>query len=189
MAVAHLAFDLRAGHKGGHGVDDDDVQRAGAGERLRNGKGVFAVVGLGNEQRIHIHAEGLGIDRIKGVLRVDERGLTACLLRFGNAVQSKGGLTGGLGAVDLNDAALWKTADAGRNVQRDRAGVDGFHVQLRALSKAHDGALAILLFNLRERCFQRGSLVCHREILLFGTNVHFDYTTVPRKNQGVFEKS
>ena len=48
-AVAHLALDLRARHQRRDGVDHDDVDRAGAHERLGDLKRLLAGVRLGDE--------------------------------------------------------------------------------------------------------------------------------------------
>ena len=128
-AVAHLALDLRARHQRGHGVHHDHVDRAGAHERLGDLQRLLAGVRLGDEHILHVHAEGAGIAEVERVLGVDERHLAARLLRLRQDVQGQRRFAGGLRAVDLHDAAPGQAADAERQVQRQRAGGDGLHVQ------------------------------------------------------------
>ncbi len=59
------------------------------------------------------------------------------------------GLTGGLRAVDLDDPAAGQTAHAERHVERDGAGRDDLHLDMRLLAEPHHGALAELLVDLR----------------------------------------
>ena len=117
MAVAHFALDLRARHERRDGVDHDDVDRAGAHERLGDLERLFAGIRLRNEQRIYVYAERGRIDRVKCVLHVDKRRVAAHFLAFGDAVERQGGLTGGFRPVDLDDAAARHTAHAQRNHQ------------------------------------------------------------------------
>ncbi len=79
-AVAHFALDFGAGNESRHGVDDDDVDGAGAHERFRDFKRLLAGVRLRNEKGIHVNAERGGIDRVEGMLHVDERGVAAVFL-------------------------------------------------------------------------------------------------------------
>ena len=78
VAVAHLALDLGPGHEGGDRVDDDDVERAGADQHVGDLERLLAGVGLGDEQRVGVDAEGLRVVGVERVLGVDERGDAAC---------------------------------------------------------------------------------------------------------------
>ena len=180
-AVAHLALDLRARHERGDGVHHDHVDRAGAHERFSDLERLLAGIRLGDEHILHIHAEGAGVADVERVLGVDERDLAARLLRLREDVQGERRFAGGLGAVDLHDAALGQSADAEREVERQRAGGDGLHVRGLLVAAAHDGALAVELFDLCHRRFDGALLVgvgrggrrlshflcCHWFILLF----------------------
>jgi len=84
-AVAHLALDLRARHERRDGVDHDDVDRAGAHERLGDLKRLLAGVRLGDEHILDLDAKRAGIGDVERVLGVDERDLAARLLRLGGA--------------------------------------------------------------------------------------------------------
>ena len=72
MAVAHLAFDLRAGHQSRHRVDHDDVDRARADQGVGDLEGLLAVVGLADQELVDVDAEPAGVARVEGVLGVDE---------------------------------------------------------------------------------------------------------------------
>ena len=117
MAVAHVALDLGLGHQRRHRVDDHDVDRARAHQRLADVQRLFAVVRLRHIQLVDVHAQLFGIHRIQRVLGVDEGRRAAHLLRLGDAVQRHRGLAGGFRPVDLHDAPLGQAAHAKRKVQ------------------------------------------------------------------------
>src|SRR6266446_482083 len=163
LRIAHFAFKLGFGDQGGDGVDHDDVDAAGANQRLGDFKGLLAVIGLRDEKVVDVHTEFAGVDGIERVLGVDERRGAAQLLRFGDDVQRHGGLTAGFRAVDFDDAAAREAAHAEGGVEREAARrdhTDGHqHV---AAAQAHDGAFAVRLFDLRYRCFEHFCfIVCH----------------------------
>ncbi len=113
------------------------------------------MVGLRDEEIVNIHAEFAGVAGIERVLGVDESGLAAELLRFGNDLQREGGLAAGLRAVDFNNAAARKTAHAKSGVNRKAAAgddVDGNENILAA--EPHDGALAVRLLDNRDCGFE-----------------------------------
>ncbi len=85
------------------------------------------------------------------MLGIDEGGHSALFLRLTNHLQRDGGLAGRLRAEDLDHTAAREAADTERRVERDGAGGDhgdGNHGSLAA--QLHDGALAKLLFDLRQ---------------------------------------
>ncbi len=164
--VADLAVQLGLRDQGGHGVDDQHVDGAGADQRLGNVQSLLAGIGLGNEQTVDVNAKGSGIGGLQGVLHVDIRGHAVVPLGGGHDVQGQGGLAGGLGTVDLHDPAPGNAADAQRQVQRQGAGGQGFHVHGDIVAKAHDGALAVILLDL---C--NGGL---QSLLLVGRGGHRD---------------
>lgn len=59
---------------------------------------------------------------------IDERTGFTFALRCGDNLQRQGGFTGGFRTVNLDDTAHWQTAGAQRDIQRKRAGGDGFHI-------------------------------------------------------------
>src|SRR6185295_5825586 len=91
-------------------------------------------------------------DRVERVLGVDEGRNAAERLCLGHHVQGERGLAGGLRPVDLHHAAARQAADAERGVERERArGDDGDLFQRPAGAQAHDGALAELSLDRRDR--------------------------------------
>ena len=66
---AHFAFEFGFGHERGDGIDDDHVQRIGAGQRFANGQRFFAAVRLGDEQIVEVHAELFGVSRDRARVR------------------------------------------------------------------------------------------------------------------------
>ena len=110
----------------------------------------------------------LRVERVHRVLGVDERAHAAELLGLGEDVVDQRRLARGLRAEDLDDAPARHAADAQREVERQRAGGDRVDAHLRALvAHAHDGALAELALDLRERALQRG-VAGLGGLLLFG---------------------
>ena len=89
MAVTHVAFDFRARNEGGDGVDDDDVEGAGADEHVHDFQGLLAGVRLGDQERVGVDAELGGVFGIEGVLGVDEGGDAAVALRVGDGVRAR----------------------------------------------------------------------------------------------------
>src|SRR5215217_4508540 len=79
-------------------------------------------VSLADQQRVGVDTDGAGVLRVERVLGVDERRDAAGRLGVGHRVQGHGRLTGGLRAVDLDDAATRQTADAQGDVEGDGAG-------------------------------------------------------------------
>ncbi len=161
--IAHVAFEFGFGDERGDGVNDDDIDAAGADQCLRDFQGLFAVVGLRDQEIVDVHAELAGVDGIERMLGVDEGGDAAELLGFGDDVQGHGGLAAGFRAVDFDDAAARESADAQREVQGEASGGDHANGhQHIAVAQAHDRALAVVFFDLRYRCFEQFCfIVCH----------------------------
>ena len=165
--IAHLAVDFGLRHKRCHRVDDHDVNRAGANQRLADFKRLLAGIRLRDVQLIDVHAQLARIDGIERVLRVDERGHTAHLLRLRDDVQRNGRLAGGFRAVDLHHAAARHAAHAQRHIQIQTARRNHLNIAHGALAHADDRALAELLFNAGQRDIQRalffGAVVVRRD--------------------------
>jgi hypothetical protein len=89
VAVAHLALDLGARHERGHRVDDDDVERAGADQHVGDLERLLTGVGLGDQQRVGVDAEGLRILRVERVLGVDEGGDAAARWALATACSAR----------------------------------------------------------------------------------------------------
>ena len=151
MAVAHLALDLGAGHQRGHRVDDDQVERAGADQHVGDLEGLLTGVGLGDQQRVGVDAQRLGVVGVERVLGVDERHDAAGPLGVGHRVQGDGRLAGGLRTVDLHDPAARQAAEAERDVEGDRARRDDLQRRPGVVAQPHDRALAELLLDVGER--------------------------------------
>src|SRR3954447_8139095 len=97
------------------------------------------------------------------MLGVDERGDAAGPLRVGDRVQRNRGLAARLRTVDLDDPAAGQAADAERDVESDRPGGDHLDRGAGLVAEPHDGTLAVLSLDLRQRGRQRLVAVetCH----------------------------
>ena len=156
MRVAHLAFDLGPRRERGDRVDHQHVERARADQHVGDFERLLTGVGLRDEQLVGVHADGRGIDRIHRVLGVDVGARAAVALRLGHDVHGERGLTGGLRAEDLDDAAARQAADTQRQVERQRACGDRLDGHVGLVAHAHDRALTELLLDLTEcrvECF------------------------------------
>ena len=165
LRLAHLAFDLGLGRQGGHRVDHDHVDRAGAHQHVGDLERLLAVVRLRDEQLLDFHAQLARVLRIERVLGVDEGRGAALLLHLRDHRQRERGLARGFRTVDLDDAAARQPADAERDVQAERAGRHHLDVLRHlVLAQAHDRALAELLFDLGQGRLQGLALVVVHDV-------------------------
>ena len=81
---------------------------------------------------------------------IDEGSDAAGFLAFGDGVDGEGGLTGALGAIDLDDASTGEAADTESHVEADGAGGDNVELLVGAVAEFHDGAFAVAFLNLVE---------------------------------------
>jgi hypothetical protein len=150
MAVAHLTFQFRLGHQGGHGIDHHDVDGAGGNQGAGDFERLLAMIGLRDYQIIHLHSQFGGVNRIEGVLGVDERGGAARSLCLGDDLQSQRSLARRFRSEDLDDAAAGKTADAQRRIDGDGSAGNDRDRHHGARSEQQHGSLAELLIELAE---------------------------------------
>ncbi len=93
MRVADFAFDFRLRRQRRHGVDDDNVYRAGTRQRVTDFQRLLAGIRLGAQQVVDINAQLAGIYRIQRVFGIDERTGFAFTLRCGDNLQRQGSFT------------------------------------------------------------------------------------------------
>ena len=148
MGVAHVALELGPRGERGHRVDHHHVERPGADQHVGDLQGLLAGVGLGDEQLVDVHADGLGVDRVHGVLGVHVGADAAVALSLGHHVRGQGGLARGLRAVYLGHPAPGQAPDAEGQIQRQRSRRDRLDVHGGLLAHLHDRALAELLVDL-----------------------------------------
>ena len=82
------------------------------------------------------------------MFRVDECSVSACFLRAGNCMKRNGRLTGGLRAVDFDDAPTGQTANSKSNIKSQRTSGDHLHRGTRIIPQSHDRTLTELLIDL-----------------------------------------
>ncbi len=112
VAVAHLAVEFGLGHERRDRVHHQHVDGTRAHQRFGDLQRLLAVVGLRNQQVVHIDAELPGIDRIQRMLGVHEGGQAAGLCASAMTCRRDRRLAGGLRAEDLDHAAAGNAADA-----------------------------------------------------------------------------
>ena len=153
--IAHVAFEFGLGDKRGDGVDDNDIDRVRTDEFLRNFESLFTVIGLRDEQVVHVNTELAGVAGIERVFGVDEGSLATEFLGFGDDLESECGLTAGFRAVDFDDAAAREPADSESGVNREAAAGDDIdrHKDILA-AEPHDGALAVRLLDDGDCCLE-----------------------------------
>ncbi len=176
MRVTHVALDLGLRHECRDRVDHDDIDSARADEDLADLHRLLTGVGLRDEEVLDIDAE---LDRVVGVERVlgvDVGGGSARLLRVGNDVEAERGLAARLRTVDLGHAATRDSTDADGGVEVDGARGDRIDADARiGRAHLHDRALAMVLFDLRDRQAQ-GLLL----VFLNRRNSHLAHPVVRR---------
>ena len=148
MCVAHLPFDFGPGGQCGDRVDDQDVERPGADQHVGDLECLLTCIRLRNQQIVDVDADGLGVDRVHGVLGVDVGADATVALRLGHHMHGQGRLTGGFRAEDLHDSASGESSDTEGEVECQRPGGDGLDVHVQVLTHPHDRALAELLLDL-----------------------------------------
>ena len=125
----------------------------GADEHVGDLERLLAGVGLGDEQLVDVDADGLGVDRVHGVLGVDVGADAAVALGLGHDVHGEGGLARRLRPVDLDDPPAGQAADAEGEVEGEGAGGDRLDLaRWPLLAHLHDRALAELLRSGRAPC-------------------------------------
>ena len=174
MGIPHFALEFGPRHQRRHRVDDQNVDRARAHQRIRNFKRLLTSVRLGNQQFVNVHAKLARIDRVKRVFGIDKRTIAAVLLRLSHRMQRQRRLARGFGAIDLDDPALGESPDAKPDIEPERSGRDRLNIDHRlALAKLHHRALAKRLFNLANGSFKRLGLV-----IILHFQVHHDSSHV-----------
>ena len=138
MAVAHLAFDFGLGYQGRHRVDDDDVDGAGADQHVGDLQRLLAGIRLGDQQRVGVDAELLGVFGVKRVLGVNERRDASGFLSVRDGMQRQGRFTAAFRSVDLDNPAAGEAADAKRHVERDGPGRDHLDGRAGVVAEPHD---------------------------------------------------
>ena len=159
MAVAHLALDLGPRHQRGDRIDDQDVDRVGADERVDDLQRLLAGVGLRDDEIVDVDAQLAGVDRIERMLGVDEGGDAAGLLRLGDRVQRQRRLARAFRPVNLDHPAARQAADAQRDVEPEAAGRDRLDLDRLARAQAHRAALAEGAVDLGQSGVERPLLV------------------------------
>jgi hypothetical protein len=110
--VAHRPLQLGLRGQGGHRVDRHDVDGAGADQQVGDLERLLAVVGLGHQQLVDVHADALRVGGVHRVLGVDERADAAHPLGVGQHVVEQRGLARRLRAEHLDDAPARQAAHA-----------------------------------------------------------------------------
>ena len=161
MTVTHFAVDLRLRRKRRYRVHHDHINRCGLYQLLADCKRLFAAVRLGDDKLFKIDAYLFGISGIKGVLRVNERGHPAGLLRIGNDVQSERRLSRRFMTVAFDYPPFRQAAHTERHIKRQASGRNRLHVLMRSISKPQNRHLTEFLADQLHRIFKRSCYFVH----------------------------
>ena len=151
VRVAHFAFNLCLRCQRRDRVNNHQINRAAPDERLDDFQSLFACIGLRDEQVLHVHADVARVSGVQRVFNINEHGGAAQFLDFGDDVEAQGGFPSAFMSINFNDSAARHTADTECQVQRERAGGDGFNRDYLAIGEAHNRAFAEFTFDLRNR--------------------------------------
>ena len=80
--VTNLTLDFRSRGKGGNGVDDNNVDSAGANKHVANLECLLTGIGLRNKHLIDVDTDARGIAGVEGVLGIDKSNDSAKGLGF-----------------------------------------------------------------------------------------------------------
>ena len=122
MRIPHLTLDFSSRHQSGDGIDDNDIHGAAPDQHIGDFKRLLAGVRLRHQEFITIHTEFLGINRIQGMLGIDESGDAALPLGIGHRMKGQGRFARRFRAIDLDNPATGQSADAQRLVKGKGSG-------------------------------------------------------------------
>ena len=160
VRIAHFAFKFGFGNQSGDRVDNQNIDSAGANQRIGDFQSLFAGIRLRNQQVVNVNADFLGIGRVKSVFRIDESAGAAFFLRLCNNAQSQSGFAGTFRAVDFDNTAFGQPTDAQGDVYAQRTGGNGFNINVGVLTEAHNRTFAEGSFNLAQ-CRVKGFIFFH----------------------------
>ena len=121
-----------------------------------------------NKKAVYINAKRLCINRVKGMLDINECGFAARFLCGSYYVKGNGGFTGAFRPKNLDDASAGHAAYAKSAVQSYGAGGYSLYIKGGSLPKLHNRTFSVLFFKL----FYRGiksvffAGICHLLFLL-----------------------
>ena len=128
QGITHFAFQLGLRGERGHGVDHDQIDRAGAHQAVHDLQRLLAGVGLGNQHVLQVHAEVLRILNVQRMLGIDEGAGAALLLHFSHHLQRERGFARAFWAVNLDHPTARQAAYAQSHIQAQRARGDDLNV-------------------------------------------------------------
>ncbi len=139
---AWFSYDSVRIGQGRDRIHHQHVDRIGANQRVDDLQRLLAGIRLRHDQLVDVDPELLGIDRVEGMLGVDERRRPAVLLRLGDRVKRQRRLARALRPVNLDHPAARKPADAECDVEAERTGRNRLDLNLLAAAELHRRALA-----------------------------------------------
>ena len=178
VTVAHVALNFRSRHQGRHGVHHDDIEGTGAHENLGDLQSLLAGVRLTDQEIVHIHTEFACVNRIHGVLGVNESRRATGLLGLSQNAQRQCGLARAFWTIDLDDPSTRHATHAKGQIQSQGSGGNGRNIRHDGLvAQAHDRAFSELLFNGRDseaKCLNASVvfLTGHSNLLGQGRPIH-----------------
>ena len=168
MCVAHKPLNFCLGNHCRNGIHDDYVDGTGTHKGFSNFKRLLACIRLRNKKAVYINAQCLCINRVKGMLDINECGFAARFLCGSYYVKGNGGFTGAFRPKNLDDPSAGHAAYAKGAVQSYGSGGYSLYIKGGRLPKLHNRTFSVLFFKL----FYRGiksvffAGICHWLFLL-----------------------
>ena len=156
MGIAHFAVDFGLGNQCGNLFDNDNIDGTASYQCFSDFKGLFACIGLGNDQVFNIYPKGFCIYGIQRMLGIDEGCFATSLLGFGDCMQRNGGLSGGLWTVYLDNTDPLAGPPTPRRYPAQRTVEIVSNFIMGSLAQLHDGTFsqtAFLLVNTISSAF------------------------------------
>ena len=160
--VPHFPFNLLTGNERRDRVHNNNIQRTGANQGIRNLKPLLAAVRLRNQQGIDIYPQRPGINRIKRVLGVYKCRFAAYFLRLRNTVESNRRFTRRFRPVNFNNTSFRQSANSQRNIKAKRSGRNMVNVHRYIFAETHNRPFAMRLFEIAQYLCKRLLLVLRR---------------------------
>jgi hypothetical protein len=106
VGIAHVPFNFGFGYQGRYRVHNNNIYGGRAHQGVHDFQGGFPVIWLGDQQVLHVNAQGGSVIRVKGMFGIHKGGNAPPFLHFGDGMEGNGGFPRAFGAVDFHNSSL-----------------------------------------------------------------------------------